>query len=371
MPSKFARRAALLATALLLIALPATASAKVKWLCAPGVKNNPCAPSLKTTVFSSFNSQVGIAAPKIAKKPKIDCFYVYPTVSNQSGDIATKAIDPEISDIALFQAAPYSQVCRVFAPVYRQVTVQGLNRGKYAAQPGDKDLLEAWKLFLSKYSKGRGFVLLGHSQGSFRLITLIKNQIDKNAKLRKRLLSAVLLGGNVLVKKGSDRGGSFQNVPACKSNAQLHCVVAFSTYNETPPDNSLFGRVGTGFTSGGSDLQVLCNNPAALRGGQVNLDSILPSKPFAPGTLIAAGIQLLQFPMPKVSTPFIEAKAAFSGECSTDGGASFLKVTSNEGTPVPKPSPDATWGLHLIDANVAQGNLLKLVQTQTQAYGRR
>jgi hypothetical protein len=349
--------------------MPSAASAKVRWLCAPGVTSNPCAPSLRTTLFSPFNTPAGVETPKIARKPKVDCFYVYPTVSNQFGDIATKAADPEIRDIALFQAARYSQVCRVFAPLYRQVTLQGLSRGHYSAQPGDKDLLEAWKLFLSKYSKGRGFVLIGHSQGTFRLVDLIKRQIDKSPKLRKRLLSAVLLGGNVTVQQGSDRGGSFQNVPACKSDTELHCVIAFSTYNETPPADSFFGRTTSGFGGGGTGLQVLCTNPAALQGGAaVDLDSIVPSKPYAPGTLISAGIQLLHFPLPKASAPFIESKAAFSGECSTDGGASFLKVTSKEGAPVPTASPDAKWGLHLLDANVAQGDILRLLKTQIAGY---
>ncbi|HEX6713117.1 MAG TPA: DUF3089 domain-containing protein [Thermoleophilaceae bacterium] len=346
-----------------LAAVPNVASAKVKWLCAPGVKKNPCTPSMKTTVFSSWNSPTHVVTPAVARRPKVDCFYVYPTVSNQSGDIATKAVDPELRSIALFQAARYSQLCRVFAPVYRQVTVQGLNRGKYSAQPADGDLLEAWKLFLSKYSKGRGFVLIGHSQGSFRLVTLIRKQIDANAKLRNRLLSAILLGGNVTVKQGSDRGGSFQNIPACTSNTQLHCVLAFSSYNQTPPDDSFFGR-----TPPGSGLQVLCTNPAALGGGPANLDSLAPSKPFAPGTLISAGIQLLHFDYPKVPTPWAEATAAFSGECSTDGGASFLKVTSNDGTPVPTPSPNAAWGLHLMDSNLAWGDLLRVLQAEIATY---
>jgi hypothetical protein len=353
--------------ALLAAAMPGVASAKVKWLCAPSVKKNPCTPSMKTTVFSSYDHVLRVQTPKIARKPKADCFYVYPTVSNQSGDIATKAADPEIRDIALYQAARYSQLCRVFAPIYRQVTVQGLNRGKYTAQPADGDLLEAWKLFLKKYSKGRPFVLIGHSQGTFRLITLIRSQIDKNPKLRKRLLSAVLLGGNVTVKAGSDRGGSFQNIPACKSNTQLRCVIAFSTYNETPPADSFFGRTTSGFVGGGAGLQVLCTNPAALEGAPADLDSIFPSKPYAPGTLIAAGIQLLRFSLPKVSTPFLEFKPAFSGECSTEDGASFLKVTSKEGTPVPTASPDPKWGLHLTDANVAQGDLLRVLQAQIAA----
>jgi hypothetical protein len=323
---------------------------------------------MKTTVFSGWETRAGVTTPKIARNPKVDCFYLYPTVSNQSTDVATKAADPEIRDIALFQAARYSQVCRVFAPLYRQVTVQGLNRGHYPAKLGDRDLIEAWKLFLSKYSKGRGFVLIGHSQGSFRLINLIRRQIDNNPKLRKRLLSAILLGGNVTVKQGSDRGGSFQNIPACRASTQLHCVMAFSSFNQTPPDNSVFGRTTSGFGAGGSGLEVLCTNPAALPGGAANLDSIVPSKPYAPGTLIAIGIQLLHLNYPKVSTPWLESKGAFSGECSNDGGASFLKITSNPGTPVPDPSPNSQWGLHLIDANVALGNLLSVVRSEIAAY---
>jgi hypothetical protein len=33
---------------------------------------------------------------KAARKPKVDCFYVYPTVSDQQRENATLAKDPEI-----------------------------------------------------------------------------------------------------------------------------------------------------------------------------------------------------------------------------------------------------------------------------------
>jgi hypothetical protein len=183
--------------------------------------------------------------------------------------------------------------------------------------------------------------------------------------VRRHLISAILLGGNETVKTGSDRGGSFQNVPTCRSTTQLHCLVAFSTYNETPPDNSLFGRT---LKAG---QEVVCTNPASLGpNAQTDLDSVVPAKKFAPGTLIAAGISLLHLEYPKASTPWLESKGAFSGQCSTDGGASFLKLTSKEGTPVPTASPDATWGLHLLDANIAQGDLVKLVGSEAKAYAR-
>jgi hypothetical protein len=223
-------------------------------------------------------------------------------------------------------------------------------------------VLEAWKEYLKKYNKGRGVVLVGHSQGTFRLINLIQKQIDKKPAVRKKIVSAYLLGGNVTVKKGSDRGGSFANMPACRRQTQTGCVVAFSTYNDTPPANSLFGRTSV------AGRQVLCTNPAALGGGSAPLDSIIPSKEFAPGTLINAGIQLLGFKFPTASTSFIEGRGVFSGRCAKESGAQFLKLTSEPGTPVPKASPDATWGLHLVDANIAQGDLLALMRSQIKAY---
>src|SRR4051812_12696538 len=223
------RRAVLMALSatVLCAVIPTSASASVKWLCRPGLTKSPCTGSQKTTFFSAFNKRVGVATPKPTRR-SVDCFYVYPTVSNQDATVATKAADPEIRDIALFQVARYSQVCRVFAPIYRQITVPALQRsGVTAAQRaiGDKDVLEAWRLYLKKYNQGRGVVLIGHSQGSFRLTTLIHDQIDNNARLRKKLVSAILLGGNVTVRKGSDRGGSFKNVPACRRATQLACVV--------------------------------------------------------------------------------------------------------------------------------------------------
>jgi len=41
------------------------------------------------------------------------------------------------------------------------------------------------------------------------------------------------------------------------------------------------------------------------------------------------------------------------------------------GAPTPTPSPDPTWGLHLLDANIALGNLIALVRSEAAAYVRR
>jgi hypothetical protein len=237
------------------------------------------------------------------------------------------------------------------------------------------DVLAAWKDYLHKYNKGRGVVLIGHSQGSGMLSQLMRTQIDPSAKARKRLVSAFILGGQVTVKKGRDRGGSFKHIPACRSTTQLGCVVAFSTYNQTPPANSLFGRVGGRYsnvfkTPTGKGFEILCTNPAALAGGAKLLDTIVPTTPFSLKTTIGLGNIAVGFPVPKAATTYVESRT-FEGHCSSAGGARTLQALALPGAPVPKPVPDATWGLHLLDGNVALGNLVDLVGSQAKAFAKR
>ncbi len=55
---------------------------------------------------------------KPAKKPPIDCFYVYPTVSSQFTMNANLEIGPEEKQIAIDQASRFSQT----APCTRRST---------------------------------------------------------------------------------------------------------------------------------------------------------------------------------------------------------------------------------------------------------
>ena len=107
--------AAVLSAALLIA--PAAADAKVVWLCKPGKRANPCEPSLTTTNFSPTGKRLGVERVRYAKRRRADCFYIYPTVSDQKRPQATKVVDDVLRSIALYQAARYSRDCRVFAPV--------------------------------------------------------------------------------------------------------------------------------------------------------------------------------------------------------------------------------------------------------------
>jgi hypothetical protein len=358
-------------------AAAAPAGAKTKWLCRPGLAKNPCTPSLSTTLFSGWDSRVGVISPRRASHPKADCFFVYPTVSNQKTTFANLRIDPELRSIALYQVSRYSQYCRVFAPVYRQVTVPALVAGKYTAgrvkTAYHHGVVAAWRDYLVHFNHGRPFVVIGHSQGSTDVQRLVREQIEGKPRLLRRLLSAIALGGNVTVKAGSDVGGSFRRVRACHSATQLHCAIAFSTYEDVPPPDAGFGRaVANALTVGrsGPGYPVLCTNPAALGGGTAQLDSISPTAPFAPNTLIAAGIAALGVQFPQAPTTYVEARGAFSGRCETDNGATVLRIQSLGNSPVFKPSPTAQFGLHLVDANIALGDLVRVVKTEIAAYRR-
>lgn len=340
----------------------AAASAKTIWLCHPGMAHDPCAPGLSTTVYSPTLSPLRTVHPR-RRTPRFDCFYVYPTVSDQPTTLANRRVDPEERSIALYQAARYSQYCRVYAPMYRQVTLTALSSGTRESPAQLKvplhDVTAAFRAYLRR-SHGRPFALIGHSQGSFVLEQMIHKVIDPDPALRARwLLSAVLLGGNVLVKDGSDVGGTFRHIPACRSADETSCVVAFSTFDQPVPTDSLFGRTTV------KHEHVLCVNPATLRGRpRQAVDPIFPSAPFAPGTLIAAGIALLHITQPEPSTVWSSLPGAYSARCSTAGGADVLQIRARNGAQTPTPSPSPSWGLHLLDAQVELGNLVSLLHVQ-------
>ena len=351
-----------------LLALPSGAAAASahngasRWLCKPGKGPNPCRRGMSTTLISPSGEKLGTKKPAPQGRRKVDCFYVYPTVSDQKTTNANLHIDPEERSIALYQAARYSEYCRVYAPMYRQVTLQAiLNPGgvtAHASQIAYKSVLKAWKKYLRKFNDGRGVVLIGHSQGSFVLRQLIAKQIDPNPALRKQLISAVLLGGNVTVADGSATGGDFQHIKACRSSTQLHCAIAFSTFNAPVPTTSIFGRTSV------QGQHVLCTNPASLGGGSGNLKTIFPTKPFAPGTTIGAATRAVGFPPFNFPTRWVQVNGAYRGHCSSANGANVLQIVGQDGAPQLHAVPTADWGLHLTDANIALGNLVGLVRDQ-------
>ena len=347
---------------------PAVAAPRIHWLCKPGLAHNPCSVGLGTTKFSPRLKKLGVEHVRPARHPEFDCFYVYPTVSDQKTAVANFHVDPELRSIALYQAARYTSECRMFVPVYRQVTLASL-LGMASPTAAEReqaydDVRDAWRTYLRKFNRGRGVVLISHSQGTFVLRRLVGEEIDRKPKVRRRLISAVLLGGNVVVKRGKDVGGDFKHIRACRSTRQVGCVVAFSTFNAPVPEQAVFGRTAD------PALEVLCTNPAALSGGSAKITPIYPIEPFAPGTTIGGATGGVSQPSPKVRTPWVAFPGSYRAQCSSAGGAHVLEIAGVGGAPELHAVPDAGWGLHLTDANIALGDLVDLVRSQAASWRR-
>lgn len=352
----------------------APASADVVWLCQPGMADNPCRDSLESTIYSP-EGETRVDNPPLPADPDVDCFYVYPTVSEQRGPNSDKRVEPQQRAIARYQASRFSQTCRVWAPMYRQQTLLALAGGgsAEALKLAYGDVLEAWNAYLTSHNDGRGVVLVGHSQGTRMLRQLLRQEIDGRPAVRRRLISAVLLGGNVSVRRGELAGGDFQNVPACSRTGQKGCVLAWSTFNETPPSNSRFGRVPAEDTSGfglpaSPDYEVLCTNPASIGANdRTPLSTYLRSEPF-PGVLGALLVQTYGGPQPSAPTPWIQPQDHYTGRCEQRDGANVLFIEPIRGARKLNPAPDPTWGLHLTDGNIALGDLVPAVQRQAATW---
>lgn len=349
------------------------------WLCRPGLERatDACAADQSATVVAA-NGKLKVEKFKPASNPAIDCFYVYPTVSNDPTPNSDMTAGPEEKSVIAAQFARFGKVCRLYAPLYRQVTLTALRAGM-AGRPmtadrtlGYNDVKDAWNFYLDKQNQGRGVVLIGHSQGSGVLTELIKNEID-GKPVAAQVVSALLLGTNVAVPKGKDVGGAFQKMPLCKSASQTGCVISYVTFRAAvpPPANTLFGRVR------GDGLQAACVNPAALAGGKGELHAYLASRGRSNGS--AAEPKPWVTPAKEIATPFVSVPGLLTAECVANDKGSYLAVTVNADPKDPRTDEIAgdvvtngqvqnNWGLHLIDVQVAMGNLVDVVGAQAKAY---
>ncbi len=346
------------------------------WVCRPGRKD-ACSADLTTTVVAADGKLTQETFTPDRNAP-IDCFYVYPTVSLDTTPNSDMAAGPEEGNVVRGQLARFGSQCRLYAPLYRQITLTAL-RAMMAGRAmsadrnlGYNDVVDAWKYYLEHDNQGRGVVLIGHSQGSGVLTQLIRSEID-GKPIQSRIVSAMLLGTNVAVPKGKDVGGAFQSMPLCRSASQTGCVISYVTFRAKtpPPSNARFGRVQS------NDMVAACTNPAALGGGSGGLHAYLSSGARTSGT--AALPRPWVTPNQPIDTPFVSVPGLLTAECVSNESGSYLAVKVNSdpadprtddiaGDVVTNGQVMADWGLHLIDVHVAMGNLVDIVGQQSKAY---
>ena len=352
------------------------------WLCRPDLKDNKCKVDLTATVIPG-DGKISIEKFVAAKDPKIDCFFVYPTVSLDSGyqsDFVPGAHE-EIDDIR-DQFARFGAACRQFAPMYRQTTLTALRASAGGRQPiGDRplpgvggynDVLDAWNYYMNHENKGRGVVIIGHSQGAAMVTRLLANEID-GKPVQKQLMSALVIGGQVLVPDGADVGGTFKAIPLCRKDSQIGCVIAYSTYRDThpPPPDALFGK-------SRDALVVACTNPANLATGKGEPRSYFMTKGFLNDAGGPTQPDWLT-PHQEITTPFVTTPGLVTTTCTHQGDFTYLSFHVNAvpsdprtdtlaGEVIRAPGPDLRWGLHILDIDHSMGSLLDIVMKQSNTF---
>jgi hypothetical protein len=348
------------------------------WLCQPGRAPDPCAGNPAVSAVTASGTVGPAARPSSAAASKFACFYLNPTTSLTQTGNTSLAVTQLDTYIAKVEAAPFSQVCDIWSPLYHAQTFPAVLKGL----AGDETLmrstftvaydsvLPAWQWFLA-HTGSKPIVLIGDSQGAAILIHLISSRLDHEPSVLRRLLVAVLVGGNLQVPTGKIAGSTFTNVPLCTSATQAGCAIAFSAFPSQPPADSVFGRPGQGVSlqseeTGKEGQQVACVNPAALGGGTGDLDPYL---------LTSSQIGLKE----SVSTPWVTYPGLYSATCEQGGGATWLQVTSLAGTSHARPVvtgaivPGATdtgpaWGYHGYEYSLVLGDLLHDVAGEEAAW---
>jgi pimeloyl-ACP methyl ester carboxylesterase len=342
---------------------------KALWACLPGNDPNECRNGVDLTateVLADGGTQKVTHAANDA--PTFDCFYIYPTVATSGGGNMTNFSNiAPVLDPLRAQAARFSRVCEVYAPLYRQVSLTASSDAGVQRQ-GDPtlavgDVLNAFDTYLSKWNKGRNFVVLGHSQGTSMATVLLQQRIDNDPAVRAKLISAVLLGGAIRTPPNARVGGTFANIPTCAAPGETGCAITYVSYaREAPPvaGKALFGAE--------SDAGVVaCTEPATLANSSGNYR----------GSYFTKNVSNPAFAMPgylpsNLDTPYMLYRNFFKGTCVNRDGYSYLEIAINKAEGDVRQDPpyrnltleSTGWGMHLVDYNLELDDLIEAVRLQ-------
>lgn len=323
------------------------------WMCKPGAASNRCLELDQTITYIYSDTSQAVFKHTPAVDPEFDCFYVYPTVDSREELGNTENLrddEPALLLEALYnQAARFTELCNVYAPLYHQMT-NGVNsldnyRDTEYFRIAFNDVEQAFNQYL--YESGdRPFVLMGHSQGTAMLLELLFQRFENNPRLRGRLISALMIGdlGRLIRPAGRLEPDSFKNIPLCTHATQTGCIINYNTI------------AAGGFEERVADSRV-CVNPTQLGGNPGILEN----------TIWQAGGAL---PTPDtVETPWMGYPSLHTANCEADGFLAIDTIIEERKPPAPPQLlqtviPGDT--LHFTDFNWAIGDLLRIVATQAE-----
>lgn len=332
------------------------------WLCLPGRANDACAANLDSTELRADGTRVIVAEPPPASAPAVDCFYVYPTLDNspEPGNHIDFTHIEHLVGAVQAQVGHFRDVCTIYAPLYRQVTIgtymqPEATQEKFMAVAA-ADIVDAFRHYMSRYNRGRKVVLIGHSQGADMITRLLKQYFDgdNGGALRAQLLLAMPIGGHLEVPRGQLVGGTFAHIAVCSRANETGCVVGYRSVVAGVSGPTL-DQVAPGHVS-------VCVNPTALDG---------PPHPTSRTYLLLTDrLRAHVVKGDEITTQFILLRDYYKAECvETQPGIMPLAMSVAVAASDPRPNPIAfdarifrgVMGLHLVDLQLVQGDLIDLI----------
>ncbi len=329
------------------------------WECLPGRTDDTCNRDLSATEIRADGTRT-VIPKEVAKDAEVDCFYVYPTVDLKliAGNHEDFSDLRPISFATGAQVAQFGQVCRLYVPLYRQVTIGTYLRSEERQEKGLEvafsDVEDAFLHYMGTYNNGRKLVLIGHSQGAEMVKRLLQRFFDDDPKMRERLLIAMPIGGNIDVPTDHTKGGTFHNIPFCTKEGELACVVGYRSYW----GNSQ-GRTEHDLPHGD---QSICVNPANVSEPKARA----PLHAYFPKNDKLEGVD-------GVTTPFVYYPDLYSGRC-VDGVNMYRYLEIAEypspggvrKSPLDLSSFTGKYGTHIIDLQFPQGDLIEMVRVRAK-----
>ncbi len=230
-------------------------------------------------------------ATPAAHRAPVDVFFIHPTTfrsdTKWNQDVGDTKVNrwTDASTIAR-QASAFNGCCKVYAPRYRQASFLDKNGGHDRALDlayGDID--RAFAYFLRHHSRGRPFILAGHSQGGLMIARLLKQRID-GTPLAARMVTAYVVGMNLAE---GDFVRQFKQVSICDTPSRTGCVVQWNSILPSADLNAARQRFEQGFITKYGDVPgktTLCINPLTFDRSRPTADAenSLGAVPDEPGS---------------------------------------------------------------------------------------
>jgi hypothetical protein len=171
------------------------------------------------------------------KDSAADVFFIHPTTYTDSkmpmgwnADIDDEELNTKTDkSTILYQASVFNEYCRVYAPRYRQASLQAFftndkQQGEAALDTAYQDVREAFVYYLKNYNHARPIIIASHSQGTWHAAKLLK-EFFEGKPLQKQLVCAYIIGLPVFTNY-------FTELKPCADSTATGCFVTWRTFEE-------------------------------------------------------------------------------------------------------------------------------------------